>query len=100
MIGSKRLQDIAQRAQSHGWHNGCLGEFVLAAQEELYGSGISTLSSDEMEEVLAFVGQLRGSYGAPAASVDSQPDGATNDRLLVSRSVEPPHERSSGVISQ
>jgi len=67
MIGSKRLQQIAAAAKSSGWRGDCRGEFVLAAQRELYGSGASALSAEELREVLAYLASLATTSARPGA---------------------------------
>lgn len=59
MIGATRLQAIARKATAEGCFNRCRGLFVLAAQQELYGSGIVNLSVAELQEVMDFLGSAQ-----------------------------------------
>ena len=55
MIGVNRLEVIAQRLRKGHSAERCAGGFVLAAQELLYGSGASTLSRSEWQEITAYL---------------------------------------------
>ncbi len=58
MIGTQRLHQLATLATLNGWRGKCRGELVLAAQKELYGSGASSLTPQELQEVISY---LKGS---------------------------------------
>jgi hypothetical protein len=55
MIGQQKLNRIASDLVANGAGVQCYGEFVLAAQRLLYGSGLSQLSPSEREEIRDFL---------------------------------------------
>lgn len=55
MIGQQKLNRIASDLLANGAGVQCYGEFVLAAQRLLYGSGLSQLSPSELKEIRDFL---------------------------------------------
>jgi hypothetical protein len=68
IIGRERLEAIAELVASIQPRARCTGHYVLTAQEMLYGSPATLLSSAEWEELNAFLARRSQSGGERAAA--------------------------------
>jgi len=61
MIGIRRLRRIAGQLERQTLERRCVGAFVLAAQEALYGSSNGTLTQGQWREIQRFLDTWSGS---------------------------------------
>jgi hypothetical protein len=85
MIGIRRLRWIAEQLERQTVERRCVGAFVLAAQESLYGSSNGTLTHGQWREIENFL----NTWSRPAER--RHPNGVTSiDRPTVETTAKGP----------